>query len=79
MGVKYILLSVAMLVSLSSCIQSDEERQHWAMQSSIRYIQDNRTGLCFAFTLSETAYRYYVRAFTHVPCEAVQCVLEKQP
>lgn len=37
----------------------------------ISYYKDNKTGICFAFIFSTTAYYFRPASFTAVPCEKI--------
>jgi hypothetical protein len=44
--------------------------------NKIHYVKDTRTGLCFAYTESASAYNYRIISITCVPCEAVEGLLK---
>jgi hypothetical protein len=44
--------------------------------NKIRYAQDPRTGLCFAYTGSVSADNYKIISLTCVPCNAVENLLK---
>lgn len=45
----------------------------------IRYIKDERTGICFAAVQSRTYYGYNVVSLATVPCESVGTLLNAEP
>ena len=47
--------------------------------SNLSYIKDPRTGLCFAVSLSRTAYQYTTASITAVPCDKAQDQLKQEP
>jgi len=48
-------------------------------QDNIRYVKDNRTGLCFAAYNSATDEGYMVTSLSTVPCESVTSLLGVDP
>ena len=64
---------------LSAC--ADTESNHAAPpalnQDNIRYVKDNRTGLCFAAYNSATDEGYVVTSLSNVPCETVASLVGK--
>jgi len=68
----FIALTIALL-SLSCRTDTPQEEEVYAV-SNISYIQDSRTGLCFAY-MATTAHIGKHKALATVPCDRVQKLL----
>ena len=75
----FLFAAIAACALLSAC--ADSEGNHAAPpalnQDNIRYVKDNRTGLCFAAYNSATDEGYMVTSLSNVPCESVTNLVGK--
>lgn len=69
---KRLLLGAGLSVAMACGPSAPSEGEQSAIATSIRYVVDQRTGLCFAALVSYTYHSYRVVSITHVPADACE-------